>query len=517
MTSGSDPTQSGFVSVNRSGEADERAKRKQFIHFSEEDVALLSELYPLVKAHAETIVDGFYANIQRYPELVEVIRNVGTTVERLKQTQKDYLIELFAGNYGDAYVARRLNIGMVHNKIGLTPRWYIGSYSVYTQLITPYIFKRYWYNPVKIRRMMLAVNKILSFDCELAIDTYIHGMLDNLRGVSMSRDSIESRVGLYREFIENVSTGDLSRRLDVDGDDELSMLGKHLNSMTEKLAMMARDVKESSVAMVEALGRVQRSINTESSGAAQQAASVTETTTTLEEIRATSMQTLEKASALGQAAERTRREGETGLSAVEQTFSGMLMIREKVEGIATNILELSEQTQQIGEITSVVNSLAQQLKMLALNASIEAAKAGDAGKGFAVVAMEVKNLAEQSQTATNQVHKILNSIQKATDKAVMVTEEGAKGVDQGMRTVEQAGNAVRSLSEIIQETATASQQIVAAVRQEAAGIDQIAIAMEDIQKATSQFVTSTQETRKAAQNLNTIAVRLHDSSDVYKF
>lgn len=498
-------------------DAGEYAQRKQFIGFSEEDAASLRELFPLIQVNADDIVDAFYGNIQRHPELVDIIRNVGTTVDRLKQTQKDYLIELFAGNYGDAYVARRLKIGMVHNKIGLTPRWYIGSYSIYTQLITPLIFKKYWYNPVKVRRLIVAVNKILSFDCELAIDTYIQGMIDNLRGVSMSRDSIESRVGLYREFIENVSTGDLSRRLEVSGGDELSMLGKHLNSMTEKLALMARDVKESSIAMVEALGQVQRSINTESSGAAQQAASVTETTTTLEEIRATSTQTLEKASALGQAAERTRREGEAGLTAVEQTFSGMLMIREKVEGIAANILDLSEQTQQIGEITSVVNSLAQQLKMLALNASIEAAKAGDAGKGFAVVAMEVKNLAEQSQSATNQVHKILNSIQKATDKAVMVTEEGAKGVDQGMRTVEQAGNAVRSLSEIIQETAIASQQIVAAVRQEAAGIDQIAIAMEDIQKATSQFVTSTQETRKAAQNLNTIAIRLHDSSDVYKF
>lgn len=497
-------------------DAAEYSKRKRFIAFSEADVSLLRELAPLVEAHADDIVDRFYENIQRYPELLEIIQRAGSSIERLKKTQRRYLIELFEGEYGEAYVERRLKIGMIHNKIGLTPRWYIGSYSLYTRLLVSLLFRRYWYNPSKVRRAILAINKILTFDSELAIDTYIQGLIDDLKSVSMSRDSIESRVSQYREFIENVATGDLSRRIEVSGEDELSKLGGCLNGMTESLANMAHQVREASITIVTTLMQVQRSINTESSGAAQQAASVTETTTTLEEIRATSSQTLEKASALGQAAERTRLEGEAGLDAVEHTINGMRVIREKVEGIASNIMALSEQTQQIGEITTAVNNLAQQLKMLALNASIEAAKAGEAGRGFAVVATEVKDLAEQSQNATSQVHKILEDIQRATDKAVMVTEEGTKGVDQGMRMVEQAGNAVRGLSGIIQETAIASDQIVAAVRQEAAGIDQIAVAMEDIQKATAQFVTATQETRKAAENLGVIAAKLRETTDAYK-
>src|SRR6476469_7503410 len=137
----------------------------------------------------------------------------------------------------------------------------------------------------------------------------------------------------------------------------------------------------------------------------------------------------------------------------------MKSVRDKVQIIAQTILDLSKQTQQIGEITSVVNNLAQQSKMLALNASIEAAKAGEAGKGFAVVATEVKNLAEQSEHSTAQVQKILEDIRHATEKAVMVTEEGTKGVDYGTQLIEQTGDIIRNLNDVISETTIASEQI----------------------------------------------------------
>src|SRR5262249_780903 len=160
-------------------------------------------------------------------------------------------------------------------------------------------------------------------------------------------------------------------------------------------------------------------------------AAINETTTTLEEIRSISRQTQEKAETLGETAERTRNEGERGAQIVETTIHGMELVRTQVNDIAEKILALSEQTHQIGETTDTLNRLAEQLKMLSLNASIEAAKAGEAGKGFAVVAAEVKELAEQSSQATVQVNAILQDIRRATDKAVMATEEGSKGVDRG--------------------------------------------------------------------------------------
>ena len=191
-------------------------------------------------------------------------------------------------------------------------------------------------------------------------------------------------------------------------------------------------------------------------------------------------------------------------------------IRNKVESIARNILALSEQTQQIGDITGLVSNLAQQLKILALNASIEASKVGEAGKGFAVVASEVRDLADQSQEATTQIRTILHDIQRATDRSVMATEEGIKGVDDGMRLVDEAGEAMRDLTQVIRETALAGQQIVAAVGQEFSGIDQIAAAMKDINGATKQFLAATQQTKQTALNLGEIAAALRASAAAYK-
>src|SRR4029079_2229409 len=128
----------------------------------------------------------------------------------------------------------------------------------------------------------------------------------------------------------------------------------------------------------------------------EQASSINEITASVSEIEKSTEQTMEKAKMLGEVAERTRERGQLGLGAIEQSVQGMKVVRDKVQIIAQTILDLSNQTQQVGEITSVVNNLAQQSKMLALNASIEAAKAGESGKGFAVVASEVKSLAEQS-------------------------------------------------------------------------------------------------------------------------
>ncbi|MFN7098562.1 MAG: methyl-accepting chemotaxis protein, partial [Gammaproteobacteria bacterium] len=244
--------------------------------------------------------------------------------------------------------------------------------------------------------------------------------------------------------------------------------------------------------------------------------SINEITASLEEIEKSSAQTNEKAKTLGETAERTRTKGQQGLEAVEQSINGMKMVRDKVQMIAQTILDLSNQTQQVGEITSVVNNLAQQSKMLALNASIEAVKAGDAGKGFSVVATEVRNLAEQSEQSTIQVQKILENIRHTAEKAVMVTEEGTKGVDFGTNLVEQTGEIVKSLTEVIYETAIATQQIEAAVRQESVGIEQITIGMNEINQVTSSFVASTKQTMEAIESLSGIAKSIKEYIDIYK-
>lgn len=326
----------------------------------------------------------------------------------------------------------------------------------------------------------------------------------------------KNRVKGYSEFISKVANGDLRRRVDAEGSNELSVIGGSLNAMVESLTGITRQIGEANDTLLVALGQIQSTVNTQAAGASQQAAAVGEITVTLEEVRSTSAQNLVKTKQLGEVAERVRREGAQGQQILEQAVAGMEVIRERVENIAHTILALSEQTQQIGEITNVVSNIAQQSKMLALNASIEAAKAGEAGKGFAVVAAEVKELAIQSQQSTAQVQKILQDIRRATDRAVMATEEGNKRVDAGVVLVEKSGEMMKQLSEVIDETVRASKQIVAAVQQEVVGIDQVSTSMNEINKVTSQFVSSTQQTKDAAANMGKVAERLKECVSIYK-
>jgi PAS domain S-box-containing protein len=334
--------------------------------------------------------------------------------------------------------------------------------------------------------------------------------------ISNLLDSIVTRVAQFVDLISKITKGDLSQQIVVEGDDDLSQLAVHLNAMTDALTGITNRIREASSSSLSSLKELEAAIQSQTTGASEQASSVNETSTTLQEIKSISVQTIEKASALGDSAERTREEGSRGLVAIKQTAQSMQDIRTKVEDIAETILGLSEQTQQIGEITALVNKVAEQSKLLALNASIEAAKAGEAGVGFSVVATEVKDLAEQSGQATQQVQKILQDIQRATDKAVMTTEEGSKEVDRGIEMTRQAGEIMQNLSDVITETSTASEQIVAAVRQEGTGIDQIVAAMNDINKVTSQFVAATQQTQSGVDNLVSINSQLDKSVSVYK-
>jgi len=334
-----------------------------------------------------------------------------------------------------------------------------------------------------------------------------------------SRELFENISNTAKQFSihsSNVASGDLTKRLTLPDDKAMSQLGNDLNLMTEGLASITKQITQACHNMVTTIEEVKHAVDVQSSGASEQASSINEITASIEEIEKSSTQTMDKAKALGETAERTREKGQQGLEAVEQSVLGMKAVREKVQLIAQTILDLSNQTQQVGEITALVNTLAQQSKMLALNASIEAAKAGEAGKGFAVVATEVKNLAEQSEQATSQVQKILEDIRHATEKAVMVTEEGTKGVDYGTSLVEQTGEVVRNLSDVIHETTIGTQQIETAIRQESVGIEQITAGMNEINQVTGSFVESAKQTTEAINNLASIAKSLKERVDTYK-
>jgi len=159
-------------------------------------------------------------------------------------------------------------------------------------------------------------------------------------------------------------------------------------------------------------------------------------------------------------------------------LGGMASLKTKVEAIAEQILHLSEQTGQIGNITNLVSDLANQTNMLALNAAVEAARAGDHGRGFAVVAGEIRKLADQSKKSAERINALVGEIQKATNATVMATEEGTKTVEEGIRQAQATAEAFNNLAGAISGAFESVQQISLNVRQQATAIGQVAQAME---------------------------------------
>ncbi len=340
---------------------------------------------------------------------------------------------------------------------------------------------------------------------------------------------LQTTIERYVEYMTQVAQGNLSARLSLEapadsglgGDGEespesLVVLGQQMNETTASLQNMIRRIREAANDLSAATAEILAATSQQVSGASEQSAAIAETTTTVDELKTIADQSVARAQEVAGASQRTVEVSRSGREAVQETVGGMAHIRARVEGIAENILTLSEQTQQIGEIIATVSEIASQSNILALNASVEAARAGEYGKGFAVVAAEVRSLAEQSRQATAQVRVILSDIQQATNATVMATEEGTKGVEEGAQLAEQAGAAIDQLAEVIGESTQAAAQLVAGGRQQASGVEQMAMAMQNINQATVNSLASVRQTEKTARELNDLARSLLDVVGQYQ-
>jgi PAS domain S-box-containing protein len=287
---------------------------------------------------------------------------------------------------------------------------------------------------------------------------------------------------------------------------------KNLSNLLEVL----KHVQDASSQTLNISGEILRNTEEQKKSMSEQSSSVKEVATTIEQLDITSQQTAEKAEAVVKSAQKSVDVSREGQAAVNEEIETMQLIREKVEAIAHQILELSQQAQQIGTIVTAVNDIADQTNLLALNAAIEAARAGEHGKGFAVVAMEVKKLAEQSQQATARITELVNEIQNATRASVIATEEGAKGVELGVRLALKGGETIESVMRTISDTADAVQQIASIAKQQSVGIQQVSIAMSSINAGMKQTTSSAESLQTVAEDFNELAMALRNVAQKYK-
>jgi len=298
--------------------------------------------------------------------------------------------------------------------------------------------------------------------------------------------------------------------------DEFGIMIQSFSKMIENLREQIQRILDGVNVLASSSSEIFASTTQIASGSAETAAAISETTTTVEEVRQAAQLSSQKAKSLSDSAQHVAQVSQSGQKAVNETIDGMNRIREQMEIIAQTVVRLSEQSQSIGGIIASVTDIADQSNLLAVNAAIEAARAGDQGKGFAVVAQEIRNLAEQSKQSTMQVRNILNDVQKATNAAVLATEQGNKAVEAGVKQSVQAGEAIRILTDSSAEAAQVSTQIVASSQQQLVGMDQIGIAMQSINQAGMETSASMTQAEDSAKNLHELGQKLKELVEQFK-
>lgn len=302
--------------------------------------------------------------------------------------------------------------------------------------------------------------------------------------------------------------GDLTKRVPAEGNDELAHMGGYFNEFIEKLQHMIKKVAHvtdkvasASVELSATAEEISKGTDTLTSRASQTAAAVEEMNATVGQVA----QNSGKAASLAQDTVKTAQEGGT---VVSSTISGMQQLSEAVSNSATIISDLGKSSDQIGEIVRTIEDIADQTNLLALNAAIEAARAGEQGRGFAVVADEVRKLAERTTKATKEIGDMIRQIQHDTRGAVDSMQQGTQKVTAGVDLVNKTGEALSQIVRMVSESADMIRQIAVASEQQSVATQQIASDIENVAKVTKESSSGAHESAKASQDLSQLAVEL---------
>ncbi|MCX7985146.1 MAG: methyl-accepting chemotaxis protein [Bacteroidetes bacterium] len=318
------------------------------------------------------------------------------------------------------------------------------------------------------------------------------------------------------EGIRLVSTGDLSIELQKKTNDEVGELIEELRNFVIDLRTSIKEIKDETQNVSYHAEAILKDSQTIAANAENGSHRVSEVATAIQEMAATISENSQNAVRTSETSEKARKAALQGGTIVEETVESMKSIAAVVRKSSQTIQELGKSSNQIGEIISVIDDIADQTNLLALNAAIEAARAGEQGRGFAVVADEVRKLAERTTKATKEIAAMIKKIQVDTQGAVKAMEEGTMKVDEGIQRADKAGSALNEIVQLSQEVTTMISQIVAASTQQASTSEQISHNVEILNSVTEQTAKGIQQIAQAAEELNKFTDRLYQLLEKFK-
>src|SRR6201993_3278099 len=315
--------------------------------------------------------------------------------------------------------------------------------------------------------------------------------------------------------INQVARGELALRGKVTND-ALGNVTDSINYMLDNFTKVLERVRKAAMEVTACSNNILVAADEMQAGATQQDQEITNTSSAVEELTVSMKQVSNNAEASAEAARRALDAAEQGNRAVRDTLDGMQRIRASVQATAKKIKSLGDRSLEISEIINVINDITEQTNLLALNAAIEAARAGEAGRGFAVVADEVRKLAEHSRSATKDIAALIKAIQAETNEAVVVMEEGTREVEVGAGLADQAGKALEAISSVVRQSAELVQEISLASKQQVRGTEGVANAMQIISNITRQTSQGARQTSRTVEQLVHMSEQLNEALSQFR-
>ena len=335
------------------------------------------------------------------------------------------------------------------------------------------------------------------------------------RMAEAASDATQGAILRLMNEMGDLADGDLTIRATV-SEDITGAIADSVNYTVEELAVLVRRINDAADRVTRASNAAQSTSNELLAATQVQSTEIQNANAAVLEM-ASSMKTV-SSSALESArvAHASLEAAQKGSIAVSNSISGMNEIRSQIQETSKRIKRLGESSQEIGEIVELISDITEQTNVLALNAAIQAASAGEAGRGFSVVAEEVQRLAERSGEATKQIAAIVKTIQTDTHDAVAAMEYSTQGVVEGAKLSDAAGQALNEISSVSQDLARLIEAISSDTQEQADIATQVADSMQDILRITGQTTTSTQQTAVSIGELTELAVELKGSVSGFK-